>query len=409
MMYRVSKLDRRLEGEITLPASKSITNRVLIVNALNYSGEKVKNMAECEDTKRLLSVLYSNSNVFDVGDAGTAMRFLTAYLSKVVGEWTLTGSDRMKERPIGVLVDALNELGAQISYMGKEGFPPLKIMGSNLSGKELTMDGGTSSQFISALLLIAPTLENGLTLTLEGKIVSRSYIEMTLGIMEEFGVKSVFEKNQIRVDRQNYKVLPYTVEGDWSGASYWYSMMALSKEGKLKINGLRRHSIQGDAMLIPLFEKLGVKTIFSKRGMFIQKSDTTCSSFVHDFCDMPDLAQTFAVCCALKNIPFHFSGLETLSIKETDRIGALISELGKMGYVLTQPQHGELKWDGSISPSHDKVIVDTYNDHRMAMSFAPAAVVNSQVLINHPEVVAKSYPGFWDHMKMVGFNLTEQA
>lgn len=302
MHYTISKPEKNIEGKVIIPSSKSISNRVQIINALSYSFEPIKNLSTCDDSKVMQEVLFSNTNVFDVGHAGTSMRFLTAYLSKILGEWTLTGSDRMKERPISVLVDALNSLGAQISYLEKEGYPPLKILGSNITGKEVELAGDTSSQYISALLLIAPTLESGLRIKLNGKIVSRSYIEMTLNIMKEFGIESEFKGNEIFVDKQAYKVMPYTVEGDWSGASYWYAFMALAPKGKLFLDGLKKNSFQGDSGLIEVFEKLGVKTNFSKRGMYIEQNNEVCKKLIFDFIEMPDLAQTFAVVSALKNI-----------------------------------------------------------------------------------------------------------
>lgn len=244
MQYSISKKDKLVEGRIVLPSSKSISNRVQVINALSNNFEPIKNLSDCDDSKTMQGILFSNTNTFDVGHAGTTMRFLTAYLSKIVGEWILTGSHRMKERPIGVLVDALNSIGAQISYLEKEGFPPLKIFGSNLTGKEVELSGNTSSQYITALLLIAPTLENGLRIKLKGKIVSRSYIEMTLNIMSEFGVKSEFKEQEIVVPNQAYQRIPYTVEGDWSGASYWFSAMALADGGKLYLDGLRKNSFR---------------------------------------------------------------------------------------------------------------------------------------------------------------------
>lgn len=408
MQYSVSKSNKILEGRVVLPASKSISNRVQIINALAYSFEPIKNLSDCDDSKAMQGILNSNTNIFDVGHAGTTMRFLTAYLSKVLGEWTLTGSDRMKERPIGVLVDALNSLGAQISYLEKEGYPPLKIFGSNLTGEEVELQGDTSSQYISALLLIAPTLENGLRIKLKGKIVSRSYIEMTLNIMEEFGVKAEFKGQEIFVPNQPYNRIPYTVEGDWSGASYWWSFMALASEGKLYLDGLKKNSFQGDSGLVPVFEKLGVKTQFSKRGMFIEKVATYCKKLKFDFNQMPDLAQTFAVCSCLKNIPFHFKGLETLKIKETDRIFALIKELGKLGYVLTEPAEGELAWEGERNEEEDNIVIETYHDHRMAMAFAPIAMLRSNIVIDSPDVVKKSYPNFWEQLKEIGFSVEKK-
>lgn len=407
MHYTLSKPEKSIEGKIVIPSSKSISNRVQIINALSYSFEPIKNLSTCDDSRVMQEVLFSNTNVFDVGHAGTSMRFLTAYLSKIVGEWTLTGSDRMKERPISVLVDALNSLGAQISYLEKEGYPPLKIMGSNITGEDVELAGNTSSQYISALLLIAPTLENGLRIKLQGKIVSRSYIEMTLNIMEEFGIQSEFQGNEIYVANQKYKAMPYTVEGDWSGASYWYAFMALAPKGKLFLDGLRKNSFQGDSGLVKVFSKLGVKTNFSKKGMYIEQTNELCNKLVFDFIEMPDLAQTFAVVSALKNIPFHFKGLETLKIKETNRIAALIDELAKLGYVLYEPQEGELAWDGEMKTESDNIIIETYHDHRMAMAFAPIAMLRPEIKIADPMVVNKSYPNFWEQIKDIGFNIKE--
>ncbi len=397
----LSKKQSTIDDRIILPASKSISNRVLIINALSNSFEPIKNLSDCDDTKTIQQILFSNTNTFDVENAGTAMRFLTAYLSKIVGEWTLTGSKRMQQRPIGVLVDALNSLGAQISYLGKEGYPPLKILGSNITGNEVTVPADTSSQFISALLLISPTLANGLRIHLKGDIISKSYILLTLKTMEDFGIKWEWKKNTITIAKQNYKVIPYTIEGDWSAASYWFSFMAVAEGGKLYLDGLKRYSSQGDSNIIPLFEQLGVKTHFSKRGMLIEKTEYRSKKLNIDFTDMPDLAQTFAVCAALKNIPFHFSGLQTLKIKETDRITALITELKKLGYVLTTPSSSELLWDGTTCEPPKEICIDTYDDHRMAMAFAPAVMIFPQITIKNPEVVSKSYPNFWEDLKLI--------
>ncbi len=407
MHYILSKPKKVIEGKITIPSSKSISNRVQIINALSYSFEPIKNLSTCDDSKVMQEILFSNTNVFDVGQAGTSMRFLTAYLAKIIGEWTLTGSERMKERPISTLVDALNSIGAQISYLEKEGYPPLKILGSNITGKEVELDGDISSQYISALLLIAPTLENGLRIKLKGRVVSRSYIEMTLHIMKEFGIQSKFNANEIYVANQRYNIIPYTVEGDWSGASYWYAFMALAPEGKLFLEGLRKNTFQGDSKLIEVFSKLGVKTNFSKKGMSIEQTNTFCNKLVIDLNEMPDLAQTFAVVAALKNIPFHFKGLETLKIKETNRITALINELAKLGYVLYEPKNGELAWNGETKTVNEPITIETYKDHRMAMAFAPVAMLHSTVKINDPMVVSKSYPNFWEQLKEIGFNIEE--
>ncbi len=397
-----SQIKQNLNGRVVLPASKSISNRVLIISALSNSLEPIKNLSNCDDTKAIQQILFSNTNTFDIGDAGTAMRFLTAYLSKIVGEWTLTGSKRIQQRPIADLVEALNNLGAQISYLGEEGYPPLKILGSNITGEEVTISADTSSQFISALLLIAPTLAQGLKIHLKGDIVSKSYIMLTLQVMKDFGIKWEWKGNTIYIAKQNYQVMPYTIEGDWSAASYWFAMIAVAKEGKLFLDGLKRYSFQGDSKMVSLFEQLGVKTQFSKRGMFIEKMDCPNHQLNIDFTDMPDIAPTFAVCAALKKRPFQFSGLQTLRIKETDRIAALVTELKKLGYVVTATNN-QLIWDGTTCAPQQDISIDTYNDHRMAMAFAPAAMLFPNISIKNREVVAKSYPQFWDDMAAIMF------
>lgn len=401
---KLTKTNKCLEGEITLPASKSISNRVLIIHGISNSFEPINNLSTCDDTKSMYNVLFSNDCTFNTGDAGTAMRFLTAYLSGIIGKWELRGSERMHQRPIGELVDALNSLGAQIEYLEKDGYPPLKILGSNLTGNHIKLKAGVSSQFISAILLIAPRFKDGLTIELEDKIVSRSYIELTLSIMNEYGIKSSIVNNSIIVEPGAYKTMSYTVESDWSAASYIYELMALSKTGKLKLNTLKKNSFQGDSKQIDLWEKLGVSTSFTKRGMFIEKTIPSVKNLKYNFCEMPDLAQTFAVTCCAMGIKFEFSGLETLKIKETDRIAALINELKKFGFVLHEPCDGALAWDGTMVEMADLVSVDTYKDHRMAMAFAPLALTYGSVVINNPEVVSKSYPEFWEDLKYLGFD-----
>lgn len=394
----------QVSGALNLPASKSISNRVLIINALSYSPLLVENLAVCEDTDRLLEALHSNTNTFYTGDGGTTIRFLTAFLSKIVGEWTVNCSERMKERPIGILVDALNKLGAQISYMEKEGYPPLKVIGSNLSKSSLSLSGSTSSQYITALLLIAPTLQNGLELTLNGKIVSRPYIQMTLDIMSEFGIKSTFAGNKIKVEAQDYKIRPYKVESDWSGASYWYEVVSLAKGGSIFLRGLSEESFQGDAKQVAVWEKLGVRSTFDEGGVLLEKTEVQINRFDFDFCEMPDLAQTFAVCCALNGIPFRFMGLETLKIKETNRVVALMRELKKLGFILSEPKEGSLEWNGEVGLAEENPSIATYRDHRMAMSFAPIAL-KYPIQIENPQVVNKSYPEFWNHLRALGFQI----
>ena len=409
MKYLVSKPDNSLKGKIVLPSSKSIANRALIIHALSYSPYPIENLSDSDDTKVMEQVFNSNGNHFDIGHAGTAMRFLTAFLSQIVGEWTITGSDRMKQRPIGILVDALNKLGARIEYVENEGFPPLKIYGSHLKGCVLELDGSISSQYISALLMIAPTLEGGLTLRLKNKTTSRPYIEMTLKLMEQFGVKHVWKGNEIRISEQKYSARPFSVEADWSGASYWYQMAVLAEEVDVELIGLRTQSLQGDAVLAKWFEQLGIQTTATDNGSSLSKNGQPLPKFLQlNFIENPDVAQTFAVLCVMKQISFHFTGLETLKIKETNRIAALQDELAKFGARLTEPAHGELKWDGSF-PLEKQLLpeIETYHDHRMALAFAPGCQQSGPVAILDPMVVTKSYPEFWEDLKKVGFEVEE--
>jgi len=409
MKYFISKHDKTLKGSIVLPGSKSVANRALIIHALSYSPYPIENLSDSDDTRVMEQVFNSNTNHFDIGHAGTAMRFLTAFLSQVVGEWTLTGSDRMKQRPIGILVDALNKLGARIEYLENDGFPPLKIFGSHLKGCVLELDGSVSSQYISALLMIAPTLEGGLTLRLKNKIMSRPYIQMTLKLMEQFGVQHVWKGSEIRISEQTYKALPFSVEADWSGASYWYEMAAMADEVDVELIGLHTESLQGDAIIAKWFVQLGIETTSTEKGSRLVKNDKKLPQFLNlNFIENPDVAQTFAVLCVMKQIPFHFTGLETLKIKETNRIAALQDELAKFGAQIAEPAHGELKWEGTF-PLEKQVVpeIETYHDHRMAMAFAPACQTFGPVVILDPTVVTKSYPDYWEDLKKVGFDLKE--
>lgn len=408
MKYLVTAPENNIRASIQLPASKSISNRALILNALSYSPYPIQNIAQCDDTDVMVKALNSNSCDFDIKAAGTAMRFLTAFLSKIVGEWTITGTERMKNRPIKLLVDALNSLGARIEYIEKEGYPPLRIFGSALQGGEISLAGGVSSQYISALLMIAPLMENGLTLNLEGNIISRPYINLTLQLMEQFGVKATWKGQTIRILPQEYQPIRFTVESDWSAASYWYSMMALSKNAEIELLGLFKNSLHGDAAGAKLFAQLGVGTVFTNRGVQLKHNGNVAKKLIYDFVNEPDLAQTFVVTCVLLNIPFRFTGLQSLKIKETDRIEALKTELRKLGYLLTDSNDSILEWNGErCEPDADPVIA-TYEDHRMAMAFAPAALVLPQgIQIADPGVVTKSYPGYWEDLQKAGFTVKE--
>lgn len=389
---------------VQLPASKSICNRALILNALSYSPYEIQNLSDCDDTDVMVKALNSNDSHFDVKAAGTAMRFLTAFLSKVVGEWTITGTERMKNRPIRILVDALNAVGAKIEYLEKEGFPPLRIMGSALQGGEISLDGGVSSQYISALLMIAPLMERGLTLHLQGKVISKPYIHLTLQLMKQYGVESEWVGSTIKVAPQSYRPLPYTVESDWSAASYWYEMMALSQQAEIELKGLFKESLQGDAAGAKLFAQLGVATDYKAGGVVLRKNGNVCQKLIYDFVNEPDLAQTFVTTCAFMNIPFRFTGLQSLKIKETDRIEALKCELRKLGYVLTDTNGSILEWNGERCEPEAHPVITTYEDHRMAMAFAPASfVLKEGIEIAHPEVVSKSYPHFWENLESAGF------
>jgi 3-phosphoshikimate 1-carboxyvinyltransferase len=383
--------------QINLPASKSISNRALILNALAYSPYDIQNLSDCDDTRVTIQALDSNDNTFNIGAAGTAMRFLTAFLSKTVGEWVITGSERMKQRPIKLLVDALNSLGARIEYVENEGFPPLRIFGSALTGGEISLNGGVSSQYISALMMIAPYMQNGLKITLEGNVISVPYIRMTMSMMKEYGVDVFFGNNIIDIRPQTYKPVQYKVESDWSAASYWYEILSVAGKGQIFLNGLTQHSSQGDSKVAKLFEQLGVNTEYQSEGVLLSSNGKYTTQFEYNFVDQPDLAQTFAVTCCLKEIPFHFKGVQSLKIKETNRVAALINELGKLGFVLFEPTEGELAWNGEHCHAAETVSIATYEDHRMAMAFAPAALL-SPITIEHPEVVSKSYPLFWEDL-----------
>ena len=416
MKYRISHPTKKLAGSIRLTASKSESNRALIIQSLCEDEFEIKNLATAQDTQILQQILKAESestsaeNTYDVGPAGTTMRFLTAYFSSRAGTHIIAGSERMKQRPVGILVDALNQLGANITYLEKEGFPPLKIEGKTLKGGEVEIDGNVSSQFISALLLIVPVLQNGLVIRFRGEITSRPYINMTLKMLEEFGVYGVWQENSISVSKQNYYIpdeeYTYCVDGDWSAASYWYAFAALAEEADLTIKGLHHPSLQGDAIVADLFTFFGVKTEFIEEGVRLTKMRVKDEHFGFDFSDCPDIAQTAALVVSASNIPAFFNGLHTLRIKETDRIAALKTELAKVGAEV------EIKGDNAIRIHPAAVLkmpsaISTYEDHRMAMSFATLAMKLDSITIEHPEVVKKSYPAFWDDLGKMGFVIEE--
>lgn len=404
-----------IRGTIALSGSKSISNRVLIIRALCHSPFEIRHLANAKDTTTLQALLASSEPVLDAGAAGTTFRFLTAFLAMRDGTQMLTGSERMKQRPIGGLVDALRTLGADIEYLEKEGFPPLRIGTPAISAipHVLPIKAGASSQFVSALLMIAPTLPNGLTLKLDGPVVSRPYIEMTLKLMRYFGVDSWWEDDHIRIAPQAYQGRPFRVEADWSAASYYYSIAALAEEAELELEGLFADSLQGDACLAEMMESFGVETHFEENGIRILKKPgfKLPQVFEYDFLPCPDLAQTIAVICAGLGVTALFSGLETLRVKETDRIAALRTELKKVGVQFTElPPKLSKKTDNKYHLLEGKAEFsgipefDTYEDHRMAMAFAPLGMI-SPVWIREPGVVEKSYPAFWADLKKIGFSV----
>lgn len=414
MIYRISHPTKQLFGKIRLTSSKSESNRALIIQALCSDPFEIDNLSVSDDTlvlkETFLKLMEGGSPLqLDVGAAGTSFRFLTAYLSGRIGNYTLTGSERMKKRPIGILVEALRSLGASIRYLEEPGFPPLEINGKVLRGGEVEIDGSVSSQFISALLLIAPTLQNGLVIRFTGKISSRPYINMTLKMMEEFRVYGQWQGNSISVSPQQYRRkseadYKFRVGGDWSAASYYYSMVAFANDADLVIEGLNHPSLQGDAVLADLYTFFGVHTEFLFNGIRLTKRKFKDDNFGFDFSDCPDLAQTVAVTVSGLKIPAFFNGVHSLRIKESERVKALQAELAKLGIRLIELDEQSFE----IVPaafSGKSVRVATYDDHRMAMAFAAFALLTDGIELNDPLVVSKSYPGFWDDLRQIGFNI----
>lgn len=401
-------MPEKLTARIALPASKSVSNRALLLQALcptvRYA---IENLAVCDDTDHMLrgvEAKRAGASLIDVGATGTAMRFLTAYLAIAEGETVLTGSERMQQRPIGVLVEALRTLGADIDYVNKEGYPPLCVRGKKLRGGTLEVDASISSQYISALLMIAPCLSDGLTLRLKGNIASRTYIELTLDLMRRYGAMAEWvDRQSIRVWPGSYEDVPLAVEADWSAASYWYELAAIAAHRGCDVDfvlpALTPDSRQGDRVVAQLFEPLGVKTEYTNEGVRLLNSEFIIHNSEIDFTHCPDIAQTLAVTYCLLGVPYVFKGVHSLRIKETDRVAALIAELRKLGYVLRAEGDELLVWDGTRCEAESAPTIATYDDHRMAMSFAPAALCFGGLTIEHPEVVTKSYPGFWEEVK----------
>lgn len=409
MNYRIIA-PRRIEGEIDLPASKSISNRVLLLNALCATPGRLSNLAQCDDTDAVLSALAQpDASEVNIGAAGTAMRFLTAYFATREGrEVVIDGTERMRQRPIGVLVDALRQLGADIEYVEAEGYPPLKITGTRLHGGALTVSGSVSSQYITAILLIAPVI-GGITLTIEGEIMSRPYIDMTLALMARYGVKAEWRENVIHVPAGEYTALDFTVEADWSAASYWWAMQAIVPQSRITLKGLEPQSLQGDSRIAELMSQMGVTGNWCGRYLDLRSNGGVgccCSTFA-DLSGTPDIAQTLVVMLCLMGRPFRITGLRTLRIKETDRLEALRTELRKLGYVVKVGGDDAISWHFETTAAEASPHICTYHDHRMAMAFAPAAIRFPGLIIDDAQVVSKSYPLFWEHLRQAGFKIEE--
>lgn len=395
------------KGKIPLASSKSESNRALIINALcGFKGE-LQNLASARDTQTMIRLLKEDGDVADVLDAGTTMRFLTAYFASQGSKKVLTGTPRMQERPIGILVDALRTIGVEIDYQKKDGYPPHQIHSFDYQiADEVNIRGDVSSQYISALLMIAPTLPKGLKINLIGEVGSIPYITMTIQLMAAFGVKITadWEAKTLAVASQNYKPISYKIESDWSGASYWYSVVALSEfeDTSIELLGLKENSLQGDSAIVEIMKSLGVTSTFTESGVLLTKIPCA-ESLKWDFSHCPDLTQTVAVICVAKNIPGQFTGIESLKIKETDRVYALQTELAKIGGALAEIEKDHL-YEVTSSTSLDKITetpyFHTYEDHRMAMAFAPLGML-LDVTIEEPEVVVKSYPEYWEHLSEV--------
>ena len=398
---------------ISLPASKSICNRVLTIVALSDGVGDVYNVSDCDDTNAIINAItmhQKGEKYINIGAAGTAMRFMTAMLAlRTKATVTIDGSARMRKRPIKELVDVLCQLGAKIEYAGEsDSCPPLLIHQAPMRGGSVSINGSISSQYISALMMIAPGLSDGLTINITGGLVSRPYVEMTAAIMRDFGAQVLCTDNQITIKQGDYQSRTYSVENDWSAASYWYEIRSLIPDVNLRLASLHKNSTQGDSKVAEIFKLFGVETEYTSDGVLLTYNPKSVAGRIDiDLQNQPDLAQTIVVTACLKGIPFRISGLSTLRIKETDRISALISQLAKLGYTVRETEDATLESD-SVRRSCDKApAIETFDDHRMAMAFAPASIVVPGITIEDAEVVSKSYPKYWEHLKLIGFNLSE--
>ena len=396
----------KIKGSIQLVSSKSESNRALIIQAISDKEISIENLSTSDDTKTLVSLLcnYKKNQVLDAHHAGTTFRFLVAFLSSQTGEWTLTGSNRMKERPIKILVDTLRKNGADIDYLEKEGYPPLLIKGSDLNLSNIEIDGSISSQYISAILLLTPSRPTASKISFTDRLISKPYINMTLAIMNHFGAKTKWENNSILIENQPYLSNNLIIESDWSAASYWYQIASFSSEANLEIKGLKKESFQGDSEVAEFYKQLGVQTSYNENSIYISSDNSVLSTKISlNLNNTPDLAQTLICTCAGLGIGAEISGLETLVIKETNRLEALKVELSKFSIELDIIDNHTIHLKEGQVITKPSSSIETYNDHRMAMAFAPLSLIVGSFQINNPEVVSKSYPDYWKDLKSVGF------
>ena len=396
-MIEISSINKTIYGSIDLESSKSISNRLLIINQLCKKKFEIQNLSNAKDTKILNELLDSFKTKKDINceDAGTALRFVIAFLATKEGIWKVSGSKRMHERPIKPLIDCLIELGAEIKYLEMEGFPPIEIQTKKLKSKKLSLPGDISSQFISALLMVAPTIENGLTLEITSKVLSKPYIALTLDLMSEFGIEYTWENNLIKVEQQNYLAKNIKVENDWSAASFWYSFLALSKSGEIKIPNLYANSLQGDSVLSSIYLKLGIKTEFNKDSIVLHKTKNIVKELILDLSNHPDLALPIIVTCCGLGIKAQLMGLESLKIKESKRLECIKKELKKFN-LISSVSDSSIKIKENQNIVQPTSIIECHNDHRIAMSIAPLCMKVDSIKFDNKEVVNKSYPKFWE-------------
>ena len=404
-MIKISSNNKTIYGSVDLESSKSISNRLLIIKALCKTKFEIQNLSNAKDAKILNEILdsFETKKEINCEDAGTALRFLVAFLTTKKGNWKISGSRRMHERPVKPLIDCLKELGPEIKYLEKEGFPPIEIKSKKLKSKKLSLPGDISSQFISALLLVAPTIENGLILEITSKVLSKPYIAMTLDLMNKFGIVYSWENNIIKVEQQNYIAKNIEVENDWSAASFWYSFLALSRSGEIKIPNLSANSLQGDSVLSVIYSKLGIKTEFNEECIILSKTKSIAKEIELDLSNYPDLALPIIVTCAGLGTKAYLMGLESLKIKESNRLECVKKELNKFN-INCEIDSSSIKIKENQNIVQPISIIECHNDHRIVMSIAPLCMKVDYVKFDDKEVVNKSYPKFWEDIQNVGIN-----